>query len=139
MLARRAFNVQSLDYALLGRRIGHFPRGRFVHHRITSADPVRGERPLGWAAHYSVGIAFALVLLGICGLEWGSSTTTGPAMVVGLRTIVAPWFVMQPALGLGIAASRSPDPGRSGSGTSRRTAYGVGLYTSAVLLAIVWQ
>ena len=31
LLARRAFNVQGLDYALLGRWIGHFPRGRFVH------------------------------------------------------------------------------------------------------------
>jgi hypothetical protein len=27
---RRGFGVSSLDYALLGRWIGHFPRGQFV-------------------------------------------------------------------------------------------------------------
>jgi hypothetical protein len=63
--ARRAFGIRGLDYALLGRWIGHFPRRRFVHERIASADPIRGERALGWAAHYSIAIAFASVLLAI--------------------------------------------------------------------------
>ena len=47
LLAGRAFNIHGLDYAMLGRWIGHFPRGRFFHERMASADPVRGERPLG--------------------------------------------------------------------------------------------
>lgn len=46
-LARTAFDIRGLDYALLGRWIGHFPRRRFVHGRITAADPIRGERLLG--------------------------------------------------------------------------------------------
>ncbi len=140
LLARRAFNVQGLDYALLGRWIGHFPRGRFVHGRIASADPVRGERPLGWAAHYSIGIAFALVLLGIWGPEWAQAPTIGPALVIGLGTIVAPWCVMQPALGMGIAASRMPSPGSVRvRNIATHAAYGVGLYASALVLAIVWH
>jgi hypothetical protein len=69
-LARRAFNVQGLDYALLGRWIGHFPRGRFFHDRIADAEPVRGERPLGWLAHYTIGVTFAVLLLAIWGLDW---------------------------------------------------------------------
>lgn len=47
LAARRAFGIQGLDYALLGRWIGHFFRGRFVHVRIAVADPIPGERPLG--------------------------------------------------------------------------------------------
>jgi hypothetical protein len=138
LLARRAFNVQGLDYALLGRWIGHFPRGRFVHDRIASADPVRGERPLGWLAHYSIGITFALLLLAIWGLEWAHSPTIWPALAVALGTIVAPWFVMQPAMGAGIAAGRTPAPWTARvRNLASHTAYGLGLYASAVALSLL--
>jgi hypothetical protein len=30
LFARRAFNIRALDYAMLGRWIGHFPRRRFL-------------------------------------------------------------------------------------------------------------
>jgi hypothetical protein len=43
LVLRRAFHVPTLDYAMLGRWIGHFPQGRFFHQRIASADRVRGE------------------------------------------------------------------------------------------------
>jgi hypothetical protein len=139
LLARRAFNVQGLDYALLGRWIGHFPRGRFFHDRIASADPIPGERPLGWLAHYSIGIAFALVLLVVWGLEWARSPTLLPALIVGLGTIVAPWFVMQPAMGAGVAASRAARPGAARlRNLVTHTVYGVGLYLAATALATVW-
>jgi hypothetical protein len=45
LFARRALNIRGLDYAMLGRWIGHFPRRRFFHERIAAADPIRGERP----------------------------------------------------------------------------------------------
>ena len=103
LILRRVFHVPTLDYAMLGRWIGHFPRGKFVHKRIASATPVRGERPLGWVAHYAIGITFAVVLLAVWGLDWAQSPTIVPALVVGVGSIVAPWFVMQPALGAGPA------------------------------------
>jgi hypothetical protein len=89
--SRRAFNIQGLDYALLGRWIGHFPRGRFFHERIAAAEPIRGERLLGWVAHYSIAFAFAfaLLLLAIWGIDWARSPTILPPMVIGLGTIVA--------------------------------------------------
>ena len=137
LVARRAFNVQGLDYAMLGRWIGHFPRGRFFHDRITTAHPVRGERPLGWAAHYSIGIAFAYLLLALFGADWATAPTIGPAMAIGLGTILAPWFVMQPAMGAGVAASRTPSPAAARlRNLATHTVYGLGLYASAVVLAI---
>ena len=138
-VSRHAFNIQGLDYALLGRWIGHFPRRRFFHERIASAAPVRGERVLGWAAHYSIGVAFAAPLLAIWGLEWARSPTIGPPLAVGLFTIVAPWFVMQPAMGAGIAASRTPSPRSTRlRNVATHAMYGLGLYLSAVVLALVW-
>ncbi len=139
LFVRRAFNVRGLDYAMLGRWIGQFPRGRFVHERIAAANPVRGERILGWVAHYAIGIAFAFLLLAIWGPAWAHSPTPWPALVVGLVTIVAPWLVMQPAMGAGIAASRTPDPVASRlRNLATHTVYGVGLYAVATALAILW-
>jgi hypothetical protein len=138
-LARRAFHVQGLDYAMLGRWIGHMPRGRFVHERVGTAAPIRGERPLGWAAHYAIGISFALLLLALAGLDWARSPTIVPPMAVGLGTIAAPWLVMQPAMGLGVAASRSPRPGAARvRNLVTHAVYGLGLYGTAVALAAVW-
>jgi len=139
LVARRAFGIKGLDYALLGRWIGHVGRGRFFHESIASAAPIRGEHALGWIAHYSIGIAFALLLLAVQGLEWALAPTIWPALVVGWATIVAPWFIMQPGMGAGIAASKTPNP-RSARlrNVATHTIYGVGLYASALALATVW-
>jgi len=140
---RRGFDVPTLDYALLGRWIGHFRRGRFRHVRIAASEPVAGERVLGWVAHYAIGVSFALLLIAIWGLEWARTPTIWPALLIGLGTIVAPWFVMQPAMGAGVAASRTPNP-RSARlrNLGTHTVYGVGLFLSAVvvstLLPIGW-
>lgn len=139
LFARRALHIQGLDYALLGRWIGYFPRGRFFHERISSADPIRGERALGWMAHYSIAIVFAFLLLAIWGLDWARSPTILPPMLIGLGTIVAPWFILQPGMGAGIAASKTPDPRAARlRNLATHTVYGIGLFVSAVALAIVW-
>lgn len=57
---RRTRGVKPLDYALLGRWIGHVPHGPFVHRRIAEAAPVPGERLLGWVAHYAIGVFTAV-------------------------------------------------------------------------------
>jgi hypothetical protein len=136
LFARRAFGIQGLDYALLGRWIGHFPRGRFFHQRIAASDPIRGERPLGWVAHYSIGIVFACMLLAIWGVDWARSPTLWPALLVGLGTIVAPWFILQPGMGAGIAASRTPNPRAARlRNLATHTVYGMGLYLTALALS----
>ena len=138
-LARRRFGIRGLDYALLGRWIGHMPQGRLVHRRIADAPPIPGERPLGWLAHYAIGVTFALLLLAVWGPDWAHAPTILPAMLVGLGTIVAPWLVMQPAMGAGIAGSRTPDPRATRlRNLATHAVYGLGLYTSAVALSVVW-
>jgi hypothetical protein len=59
-------------------------------------------------------------------------------MMVGLGTIVAPWFVMQPAMGLGIAASKTPDPTAARfRNLATHTVYGIGLFATALALSIL--
>ena len=137
LLLRRGFGIPTLDYAMLGRWIGHMPRGRFVHQRIGAAAPVPGERPIGYLAHYGIGVGFAVVLLLVAGHEWAQAPTLWPALAVGLGTIVAPWFVMQPGLGAGVAGSRTPNPGATRlRNLATHTVYGVGLYLAAVAMAL---
>jgi Protein of unknown function (DUF2938) len=137
LVLRRGFGIPTLDYALLGRWIGHVARGRLRHERIAAAAPVPFERALGWASHYAIGITFALVLLAFAGPAWLRSPTIWPALLVGLGTIVAPWLVMQPAMGAGVAGSRTPNPRATRlRNLGTHTAYGLGLYATALVLAV---
>lgn len=128
----RRFGVKSLDFALLGRWIGHLPEGRFHHDSIAKAAPVRGELLIGWLAHYSIGITFAALLLAIFGLQWAHSPTLWPALLVGVVTVAAPLFVLQPALGAGVASSRTPAPVfNSVKSLVTHTVFGLGLFLAA--------
>jgi hypothetical protein len=134
---RRLWHIPTLDYALLGRWIGHLPRGRFFHERIGASAPIRGERPLGWLAHYGIGMAFAAPVVILGGPEWLAHPSILPAMVVAMATIVAPWFVMQPAMGLGIAAARSKNPAATRlRNLGTHAVYGLGLFTAALALSM---
>ncbi len=140
LLLRRGFGIPTLDYAMLGRWIGHMARGRFFHIRIAAAAPVPFERPLGYIAHYGIGIAFAGLLLLVVGLDWARDPTLWPALVVGLGTIVAPWFVMQPGMGAGVAGSRTPKPNATRlRNLATHAVYGIGLYVAAGVLAVIWS
>lgn len=107
---RRCFGVPSLDYALVGRWLGHMRRGRFRHAAIGQAQPLPGERPLGWAFHYLTGLVFAGLFLLLVGPQWLCRPTLLPAVLFGVATVAAPLLLMQPGFGMGLAASRTPRP-----------------------------
>jgi hypothetical protein len=134
-LVRRTTGTEPLDYRLLARWVGHMGRGRFTHPSIAEAEPIPGEAGLGIVAHYSIGVGFAALLLA-WRPGWYEHPTPGPAMIVGLGTIAAPWLVMQPAFGLGVAAAKTPDPTAARLRSLRTHAtYGLGLYLTGRALA----
>jgi len=93
---------------------------------------VRGERITGWTAHYLTGIAFAALLVGIWGTTWVQQPTMGPALVVGIGTVLAPFLLMQPGMGAGIAASRTPHPASARlQSLITHAVFGLGLYAAA--------
>lgn len=121
------------NWGLLGRWVAWFPRGIFVHRPITGTAPVRGEAATGWAFHYAVGIAYAALYLATMWLGLGSEPTLVSALAFSLALLVAPWFVMQPALGLGFMAARAPHPTVIRVvNVSVHAAFGVGLYLGAI-------
>lgn len=135
LLRRPLLGLPVPDYAMLGRWVGHMPRGRFVHASIARAPAVSGERWLGWTAHYLVGIGLAALLLALAGPGWLQRPTPCAALALGVGSVAAPFFVMQPAMGGGWAASRSPSPSRARlQSLATHVAFGAGLYLAALLL-----
>lgn len=98
------------SYAMMGRWLGHMCHSQFRHEAIAAARPIAAEGLIGWTAHYLIGIAFAALLIAIRGQDWLLAPTLGPALALGLGTVVAPFLLMQPCMGAGIAASRTPYP-----------------------------
>jgi hypothetical protein len=140
LLQKRVFGVSPPDYTMVGRWFGHFRHGRFRHAAIAKAPPVAGERMLGWAAHYATGVAFAALLLGIWGLDWARDPSPGPALAIGLATVAAPFLILQPALGAGIAASRTPRPNAARlRSIVAHLAFGIGLYLAALGWSLLLQ
>ncbi|MFL6576446.1 MAG: DUF2938 domain-containing protein [Povalibacter sp.] len=120
------------DYALVGRWLAHMKQGKFQHQSISASTPCRNERLIGWAAHYLVGIAFAALLLAIYGIRWAHAPTLRPALIIGISTVAAPFLLMQPGMGAGIAARRTSNP-RAARVRSLVThaVFGMGLYVAA--------
>lgn len=139
MIARKRLTGTAIpDYGLVGRWLAYMPRGRFHHERIAGSLPLKGERAIGWTAHYVVGIAFAALLLAIWGVKWARQPSIGPALIVGIGTVTVPFLVMHPGMGAGIAASRTPRPGAARlQSIVTHTVFGFGLYAAGVLTSFL--
>lgn len=126
------------NYTMVGRWIGNFPRGQFAHASMADAPPAAGEALIGWTTHYAVGILYAALLVAVAGLSWLSTPTLLPALAVGATTVVAPLFIMQPAMGAGIASSKAPNPHTARlRSLAAHVVFGFGLYLSAAALVSI--
>lgn len=113
LFLKRTFSIPSLNYCLLGRWVRHIPAGTLRHASIAAAPPKPLECTVGWIAHYTIGVVFALAFVVVASGDWLARPTVLPALLYGLGTVVFPFFVMQPSFGLGIAASRTPNPAQA--------------------------
>lgn len=141
LVRKLLFDIPAPDYRLVGRWLATMVDGRFRHDSIATVLPVRREWGIGWTAHYLIGVAFAATLLGCYGLEWIQHPTLGPALIVGIGSVTAPFLIMQPAMGAGIAASRTPNPAAARlQSLITHGMFGMGLYLTGwvvnVLLSI---
>jgi hypothetical protein len=135
---RRIFGVPPPNFALIGRWLIQLVRGRVRSAPIPTLPPVRGEHTLGWVAHYLIGVMFAALLPLVWGGDWVRRPTLVPALIVGMVTVAAPFLILQPAMGAGIAASRSPDPAAARlQSVVTHFVFGLGLYLSARLVGLM--
>ncbi|HEY1180995.1 MAG TPA: DUF2938 domain-containing protein [Rhodocyclaceae bacterium] len=126
------------DYGLVGRWIAHMRHGRFRHCAIGKAAPAAGERVIGWTAHYLIGIAFAALLVGLAGTGWLHAPTLTPAVIVGLCTVTAPFLIMQPGMGAGLLAWKTPRPNAARlQSLITHAIFGLGLYLGGKTVELI--
>lgn len=129
LLLKAAFKIAPSNICLVGRWLLTMPEGTFMHANIGSAPRKRAECAVGWIAHYSIGVMFALGFVAMVGGDWLDHPTPLPAIVYGVVTVLAPFFIMQPAFGLGLAASKVANPAQARlRSLMNHTAFGMGLY-----------
>lgn len=132
LLRQPLLGIAPPDYGLVGRWIAHMAHGRFRHDSIAAAPAITGERVVGWTAHYVIGVAFAALLVVIWGESWIQHPRLGPALWVGVMTVAAPFLLLQPGMGAGLAARLTPRPWMARlQSVLMHLVFGVGLYGSA--------
>jgi hypothetical protein len=135
LFLKRAFDIASLNYCLLGRWLLHMPAGTFSHANISAAPHKRFECVVGWLSHYTIGVVFAIFFVVIVSGDWLARPTLLPTLAYGILTVVFPLFILQPALGLGIAASKTPKPTQARlKSLVTHTIFGLGLYLCALAM-----
>ncbi|MGY3486656.1 hypothetical protein ACVW1C_004539 [Bradyrhizobium sp. USDA 4011] len=78
------------------------------------------------------------MLLATFGIDWARQPSIGPALIVGSGSVAAPFLVMQPAMGAGIAASRTPQPWAARlQSLLTHAVFGVGLYAAGWLTRLL--
>ena len=134
-LLKLLFKVPPSNICVVGRWMLYMPQGIFRHSNIIKAPEKKGECLAGWIAHYMIGISLAAIFILIMGEKWILNPTVIPALLFGIVTVSAPFFIMQPAFGFGFAASKTPNPMQARlRSLLNHTAFGAGLYLFAFLV-----
>ena len=133
VLRWRVTGASFLDYGWLTRWITGLPAGRLSLSLGREAPLSTMERVIGWVLHYAIGVLYAGAFVMIVGADWRSSPSLLPALLFGAITAFAPFLILQPALGRGAFAARTPSPGAARLQTMlTHLVFGLGLYMSAL-------
>ncbi len=131
----RFAGVSRPNWGAVGRWVVEASRGRVFHESIGDVDEVPGEVRIGWAFHYLVGAIYGVVFVAIAGAGWLAAPTWGAVWIFSILTIGFGWFLLQPGLGLGWAASKTDDPWRArGLGLLAHTVFGLGMWGIALVV-----
>lgn len=135
LVLNRVFGIPLANWAMVGRWFAYLPRGRFVHDTIADTAPVPNERAIGWIMHYVIGALFAAAILLVWGLDWARNPTLIPALIVGVVTVGCGWFILQPGMGFGLAASKRPNADQVRLiGLINHVVFGLSLWLAALLM-----
>lgn len=138
LLLKYAVRIPSLDYCLLGRWFGHILDGTVRHASIGTAAAKPFECVLGRIAHYTIGVVLGVVFVALAPSDWLARPSVTPPLIFGIVTVAFPFLIMQPSFGLGVAASKAPNPTQARlKSLMSHTAYGLGLYVCALVAGLV--
>ena len=136
LILKAAFGMALPNWGLVGRWFAHLGKGVFFHDDIAKAPAVANEAAFGWFMHYAIGFLYGAILIWFAGPDWPLAPTFLPAWAVGLVTVGAGWFILQPGMGAGWAASKRDNPWKIRAlNIIAHTVFALGLYGTALLIA----
>lgn len=136
LLLNRMLGLPATNWGHVGRWVAGIPWGFYRAAPIAACPAVSFERSIGWTFHYLIGIAYAWIYLGI--LDVASMVASlGSAALFGLATVLAPWLILQPGLGIGFFASRAPKPNLTRAlNVLAHLVFGVGLFVGWQVISL---
>lgn len=136
LFLKYAFKITPSNFCLVGRWLRYMPAGIYKHSNLASATPKSSECILGWIAHHTIGITFAITFIAFVGSKWLQHPTLIPALIFGMVSVAAPFLIMQPAFGLGVAASKVSNPMQIRlRSLMNHIGFGFGLYVFGLLVS----
>ncbi|UTW12820.1 DUF2938 family protein [Marinobacterium rhizophilum] len=128
VFSNKILQLPKANWGMVGRWLGHIPKGKLIHNPIGASSAIKYESVLGWAFHYLVGIAYAYIYV-VLVVRYLDAPSLLAAWAFGMVTILAAWLIIQPGLGAGICAIRAPRPGMARiQNVAIHTIFGVALY-----------
>ena len=135
LIGQLLLNIPAPNWSMVGRWVGHMRQGQFIQQNLNTAPAIKMETALGWLVHYLTGIIYGYLLLLIWGHNWFQQPTILAPLTLLWVSLIAPFFIMMPGMGQGIAASKSSKPNferlKSVVGHS---VFGLGMYLTALAL-----
>lgn len=137
LLLRQVAGMPLPNWGNVGRWSVQVTRGQVFHDDIGAVSHVDGESGIGWAVHYGVGILYGVLFLAIAGPSWLIDAAFLPLWVFSILTIAAGWFLLQPGMGLGWAASKTDAPWRARTmGLIAHTVFALGMWIVALTIGV---
>ena len=135
LFLKYAFKITPSNFCMVGRWILYMPEGTFKHSDIGSAPQKNAKCEEGWIAHYIIGVIFARIFVAFGSDNWLQHPTLLPAAIFGVITVLAPFFILQPSFGYGVAASKTSNPAQARlRSLMNHTVFGIGLYLFGLLV-----
>jgi hypothetical protein len=135
VILNKVFGLALPNWAKVGRWFWHLREGKVFHDDIAKAPPYEHELALGWIGHYAVGILYGIILVAVMGGGWLAEPTFIPAWILGIVTVGAGWFLLQPGLGIGWAASKLPNAMQVRAlNLIGHTVFALGMYGTALII-----
>ena len=127
--------ILKIDIAMIGRMSAGWGKGRFRYSQPGEMEPVDNDLFYGLITHYAIGVTLALPYV----LGWyllvGGPTSPVWALVYGVATTVASWFLVYPSMGMGVFGRHSPEGIKAAlSPLANHLFFGVGMAVAVALL-----
>jgi hypothetical protein len=137
LLLHRSLALPMTNWGHVGRWVFGLREAIYRDKPIGATEAVSLERTIGWTTHYVIGAAYACVYLAILAVL-AQPPGVRSALSFGLATVLAPWLILQPGLGVGFFASRAARPNLTRTlNVLAHLVFGIGLYLGWRLMSLV--